>query len=180
MPLYDNLSPDQIFDIHTNSFLVLAEKPNPIDPYTWLRGVAIGEPSPQTLGAVEIPYIVIVNGQITTRTRIVRQETVTRWEIPVTLPPANWFRGVLAKFVRNLSTCKTDLYLANTCADECAALYFHFPKALFSTITPTAFTTVEDDTTAVGATTTLYTDEIRLNLWLSAQLIKSADADTAV
>lgn len=177
MPLYDNLAPDQIFDIYTQSFLVLAEKLNPLSPYTYLRGVAIGEPSPQTLAAVEIPYETIVNGQIATRTRIARQENVTRWEIPVTLPPSNWFRGVLAKFVRNLSTCKTDLYLANTCPqDQCTALYFHFPKSLFSTIVPTAFKTVEDDATNVGATTTLYTDEIRLNFWLSAQLLKSADA----
>lgn len=181
MPLYDNLAPDQEFDIHTQSFLVLAEKSNPVDPYTWLRGVAIGEPSPQTLGAVEIPYITRVNGQITTRTRIARQETVTRWEIPVTLPPANWFRGVLAKFVRNLSTCETDIYLANTCSDQCASLYFHFPDSLFGTITPTAFTTVEEDATPVGASATLYTDEIRLNLWLDTQLLKDdAGTDPAV
>lgn len=173
MPLYDNLAPDTVFDIFTQSFLVLAEKFNPLDPYTWLSGVAIGEPSPQTLGAVEIPYIVRINGQIATRTRIVRQESVTRWELPVTLPPANWFSGVLSKYVRNLSTCETNIYLANTCPiNACTALYFQFPKALFATIKPTAFTTVEDDAVAVGATSTLYTDEIRLNFYLQEQLLK--------
>lgn len=173
MPLYDNLAADQIFDIFTQSFLVLAEKFNPLDPYTWLKDVAIGEPSPQTLGAVEIPYIVRVNGQIATRTRIVRQESVTRWELPVTLPPGNWFVGVLAKYVRNLSTCDTNIYLANTCPlDVCTALYFQFPKALFATIKPTAFTTVEDDAVAVGAASTMYTDDIRLNLYLREALLK--------
>lgn len=179
MPLYDNLAPDTIFDIFTQSFLVLAEKFNPLDPYTWLSGVAIGEPSPQTLGAVEIPYIVRVNGQIATRTRIVRQESVTRWELPVTLPPANWFSGVLSKYVRNLSTCETNLYLVNVCpTNVCTALYFTFPKALFATIKPTAFTTVEDDAVAVGASSTLYTDEIRLNFYLQEQLLKDDSATT--
>lgn len=178
--LYDNQVEQHYWNLHTQSFILLIEKNNPLLPLTWLENVAITGATPEEGAEVLIPFVSRVNGQLVTRERVGRSPYTKRWTLEFSLPPGgNWLRGVLSPLIRSLSKCTRDFYLVTECTDACDRSYLQYKQVTTGPVTPTnGFVSVEDDASHLGATMPGSSTELRAGYHLTEQVVITAAAAT--
>lgn len=176
MPLYDKSAAYVEYDAHTNRYILMVSKANPLLPFTRLLGYALTAPNLDLSNPVTIPKAVYRNGQIFTVNKTVRNQAARKYTWTLGWPSGNWIMTPIGRLAENLSSCLRDFFLLYLCPDDnCKAHFWVLPESSLGPITPGDMITVGDDAAALEATSSLDTIDPQIYVYVRQRLAQDVE-----